>query len=129
MNSYSKAAYNSIYESLEKRLSKGVTYETILDSGYFGICASEDGFRVHDTLLYNQPKAKGDNIINQRLSRYVKQIGYQLVVYIGIAEIDNETELFVQVRDASQPTIIGQYPSEIKYDNMNKVVWTEYLSQ
>lgn len=125
MNTYSKAAYESVYDYIENLKNQGIPLEEIISDKYFEKTNSENGFTIYKQIWFTS-KTTGDSLINNKLCLSAKKTS--LVVYIGITEIDNQKEYFIQVKEAKNPKMIGQYPTQISYENRGKVTWKEYYT-
>lgn len=127
MNTYSKIAYDCVDNYLSEKESQGITIEEVFAGDDFAESNSYEGFTIYKNIFFwAEGKKKCDYVISNALQSYKED--YNLVVFVGLFTNNNKTEYYVQVKDSRYPNIIGQYPSNISYDDIDKVVWNEYYT-
>lgn len=117
LNSTAKALYNTAVELLADNECIGKSNSQTFEEGCFAQANSPEGLAVGLDKSYEN---EGDKQLNSAAS---VDTDADITVYAGLADINGEESLFVQVRDNSSGNI-GQYP--FPSDDGSNIVWTKF---
>lgn len=122
-NANAKIFFNCLAEYLADEYTMGRTYPTVLDEGDLALTTSPEGMPLDGEIT-----AKGDSYLAQLVSVYDADMRHARV-YAGFDVIEGEDEFDFFVQWMSEDGVIGQYPTPVREEYRDEVVFGTFCDR